>query len=271
MAFDELFQPLQIGTAEIPCRIVSTSHQTTMVHDHLPTDEFVAYQQARARGGVGLIIMEAVAVSPSGLLTAHTLGGYLEDMVGGYRRVAEAVHAHGAKLFVQLFHGGREVISSAPRPVVVSASAIPSHRYHTEPRALTTSDVRDLVSSYGRCAAVAAEAGIDGIEITAAHGYLFEQFFNSTYNTRDDEYAEPARALLDVVQAIRQAAPGSRLGCGLVETPKRPRPWSRDSGAPSTTCTLRLGTRRRLTAALGSCRRCPHHAMSSKTSPRPSV
>ena len=215
MAFDELFQPLQIGTTEIRCRIVSTSHQTTMVHDHLPTDEFVAYQQARARGGVGLIIMEAVAVSPSGLLTAHTLGGYLKDMVGGYRRVAEAVHAHGAKLFVQLFHGGREVISSAPRPVVVSASAIPSHRYHTEPRALTTSDVRDLISSYGRCAAIAAEAGIDGIEITAAHGYLFEQFFNSTYNTRDDEYAEPARALLDVVEAIRQAAPRLALGVRL--------------------------------------------------------
>jgi 2,4-dienoyl-CoA reductase-like NADH-dependent reductase (Old Yellow Enzyme family)/thioredoxin reductase len=215
MAFDELFQPLQIGTAEIRCRIVSTSHQTTMVRDHLPTDEFVAYQQARARGGVGLIIMEAVAVSPSGLLTAHTLGGYLEDMVGGYRRVSEAVHSHGAQLFVQLFHGGREVISSAPRPVVVAASAIPSHRYHTEPRALTTSDVRDLISSYGRCAAIAAEAGIDGIEITAAHGYLFEQFFNSTYNTRDDEYAEPARALLDVVEAIRQAAPRLALGVRL--------------------------------------------------------
>ena len=215
MAFDELFQPLQIGTAEIPCRIVSTSHQTTMVHDHLPTDEFVAYQQARARGGVGLIIMEAVAVSPSGLLTAHTLGGYLKDMVGGYRRVADAVHAHGVKLFVQLFHGGREVISSAPRSVVVSASAIPSHRYHTEPRALTTSDVRDLISSYGHCAAVAAEAGIDGIEITAAHGYLFEQFFNSAYNTRDDEYAEPARALLDVIDAVRQAAPRLALGVRL--------------------------------------------------------
>ena len=118
-------------------------------------------------------------------------------------------------MFVQLFHGGREVISSAPRPVVVAASAIPSHRYHTEPRALTTSDVRDLISSYGHCAAVAAEAGIDGIEITAAHGYLFEQFFNSAYNARDDEYAEPARALLDVVDAIRQAAPQVALGVRL--------------------------------------------------------
>jgi 2,4-dienoyl-CoA reductase-like NADH-dependent reductase (Old Yellow Enzyme family)/thioredoxin reductase len=215
MALDQLFQSLQIGTTKIPCRIVSTSHQTTMVHDHLPTDDFVAYQQARARGGVGLIIMEAVAVSPSGLLTAHTLGGYLNEMVAGYRRVAEAVQSHGTKVFVQLFHGGREVIASAPRPVIVSSSAVPSHRYHTEPRALSTAEIRELVVSYGQCAAVAAEAGLDGIEITAAHGYLLEQFFNPAYNIRDDEYQEPARALLEVVEAVRQAAPGLALGVRL--------------------------------------------------------
>src|SRR5215207_7590711 len=85
---DHLFAPLAVGPAELPCRIVSTAHQTTLLHDHLPTDDFVAYQQARARGGAGLIVMEAVAISPSGLLTAHTIGGYLDGMVDGYRRVA---------------------------------------------------------------------------------------------------------------------------------------------------------------------------------------
>jgi 2,4-dienoyl-CoA reductase-like NADH-dependent reductase (Old Yellow Enzyme family)/thioredoxin reductase len=215
MALDALFSPLKLGPVELPCRIISTSHQTTMVHDHLPTEEFVAYQEARARGGVGLIIMEAVAVSASGLLTAHTIGGYLPGMVDGYRRIAEAVQAQGAKLFVQLFHGGREVISSAPRPVVVSSSAIPSHRYHTEPRALSTSDVRELIAAYGECAAVAMQGGIDGVEITAAHGYLFEQFANPAYNTRTDEYADPSRALLDVIDAVRSAAPELALGVRL--------------------------------------------------------
>ncbi len=84
MSLDHLFEPLQIGPALLPCRVVSTSHQTTLVEDHLPTDDFIAYQEARARGGVGLIVMEAVAVAPSGLLTAHTLGGYLDAMVDGY-------------------------------------------------------------------------------------------------------------------------------------------------------------------------------------------
>ena len=215
MALEELFAPLRIGPTEIPCRIVSTSHQTTLVHDHLPTDEFVAYHEARARGGAGLIILEAVAVAPSGLLTSHTLGGYLPEMVGGYRRVAEAVQRHGTKLFVQLFHGGREVIASAPRPVAVSSSAIPSVRFHTEPGALTTDEVRALIASYAKCAAVATEAGLDGIEISAAHSYLLEQFFNPAYNLREDEYREPTRALLEVIAGVRGAAPGLAVGVRL--------------------------------------------------------
>jgi 2,4-dienoyl-CoA reductase-like NADH-dependent reductase (Old Yellow Enzyme family)/NADPH-dependent 2,4-dienoyl-CoA reductase/sulfur reductase-like enzyme len=212
---DHLFRPLAIGPAELPCRIVSTAHQTTLVHDHLPTDDFVAYQQARARGGAGLIVMEAVAIAPSGLLTAHTLGGYLDGMVDGYRRVAAAVQAEGTKLFVQLFHSGREVIAAAPRPVVVSASALPSHRYHTEPRALRTDEVEEIVAGYARSAALAADAGLDGIEVTAAHGYLAEQFFAPEWNRRDDRYGEPARFVTEVLEAVRAAAPGLALGVRL--------------------------------------------------------
>jgi 2,4-dienoyl-CoA reductase-like NADH-dependent reductase (Old Yellow Enzyme family)/thioredoxin reductase len=212
---DHLFSPLAIGPAELPCRIVSTAHQTTLVHDHLPTEDFVAYQHARARGGTGLIVMEAVAIAPSGLLTAHTIGGYLDGIVGAYRRVASAVQGKGTKLFVQLFHGGREVIATAPRPVVVSASALPSHRYHTEPRALRTAEVEEIVAAYARCAALAAEAGLDGIEITAAHGYLGEQFFTPEWNLRDDRYGEPARFVTEVLEAVREAAPELALGVRL--------------------------------------------------------
>ena len=111
-----LFSPLRIGPVELSNRIVSTAHQTTLVHESVPTDDFVAYHEARARGGTGLIVLEATAVHPSGLLTAHTLAGYREEIVPGLARVAEAVHAYGTRLFVQLFHGGREQISGAPRP-----------------------------------------------------------------------------------------------------------------------------------------------------------
>ncbi len=215
MSLDHLFRPLTVGPTELPCRIVSPSHQTTLVRDHLPTEDFVAYHRARADGGVGLIVMEAVAVAPSGLLTPRTLGGYLDGIVDGYRRIAAAVQPAGTKLFVQLFHGGREVIASAPRPVVVSASALPSHRYHSEPRALTTGEVEETIAGYARCAALAAEGGLDGIEVTAAHGYLGEQFFTPEYNDRDDRFGEPARFMVEVLEAVRAAAPGLALGVRL--------------------------------------------------------
>ena len=178
---ENLFRPLTIGNVLLPCRIVSSSHQTTLVDGHLPTEDFVAYQETRARGGVGLIVMEAVAISPSGLLTAHTIAGYVDEIVAQYERLGMAVRQHGTKLFVQLFHGGREVIASPPRPVVVSSSAMPSHRYHTEPRALRTEEVSVIVEAYGQCASLAAKGGLDGIEITAAHGYLGEQFFDPSW------------------------------------------------------------------------------------------
>jgi len=98
---EHLFSPLDLGPAELRNRIVSTAHQTTLVSDHLPTDDFIAYHEARAAGGTGLIVLEATAVHESGRLTAHTLAGYLEEIVAGYRRVADAVHAHGTRVFVQ--------------------------------------------------------------------------------------------------------------------------------------------------------------------------
>ncbi|MBS1677697.1 MAG: FAD-dependent oxidoreductase [Actinobacteria bacterium] len=214
-ALDHLLAPLAVGPVELPCRIASTSHQTTLVADHLPTDDFVAYQAARAAGGAGLIVMEAVAVAPSGLLTAHTLAGYFDSTAAGYRRIAAAVRPHGTKLFVQLFHGGREVISSAPRAEVVSASARPSQRFQTEPRALRTEEVEELVDAYGRCAAIAAAAGLDGIEVTGAHGYLLEQFFDPELNDREDRYGDPAAFATEVLAAVRAAAPGLALGLRL--------------------------------------------------------
>ena len=120
---DTLFSPLALGPVEIRNRIVSTSHQTSLVHDHLPTADLIAYHEARARGGAGLICVEATATHHTGLLTAHTIGGYLPEIVPVFQRLSDAVHAHGAKIMVQLFHGGREVIASPPRPAAVGASS----------------------------------------------------------------------------------------------------------------------------------------------------
>jgi 2,4-dienoyl-CoA reductase-like NADH-dependent reductase (Old Yellow Enzyme family)/thioredoxin reductase len=212
---DRLLSPLALGPVELPNRIVSTAHQTTLVHDHLPTDDFVAYHEARAAGGTGLIVLEATAVHDSGRLTAHTLAGYQDGIVAGYRRVAAAVRPHGTRLFVQLFHGGRELIASPPRPAAVAPSAIPSQRFHVEPRSLAGDEIEEIVAGYARSAGLAAEGGLGGIELSAAHGYLFAQFFTPGLNLREDEWAVGPALLLDVVRAVRAAAPGLALGVRL--------------------------------------------------------
>jgi 2,4-dienoyl-CoA reductase-like NADH-dependent reductase (Old Yellow Enzyme family)/thioredoxin reductase len=210
-----LFSPFRVGPVEVPNRIVSTAHQTTLVREHLPTEDFVSYHEARARGGTGLIVLEATAVHPSGLLTPHTLAGYRAEIVPELARVAEAVHGHGTRLFMQLFHGGREQISSPPRAPALAPSAIPSPRFHVEPRALSAGEIESVVQGYARSAELAAKAGLDGVEISAAHEYLVAQFFTPGLNRRDDEWAEPARFLLMVLTAVRGAAPQLALGVRL--------------------------------------------------------
>ncbi len=210
-----LFEPLRLGPAELPTRIVSTAHQTTLVEDHLPNDDFVAYHEARARGGAGLIVIEATAPHPSGILTAHELAGYLPEMVAAYRRVGDAVHPHGTRLFVQLLHGGREQISGPPRAPALAPSAIPSQRFRVAPRALRGHEIEEIVAGFGASAALAVEGGLDGIEISAAHRYLAAQFFDPELNLRDDDWGEPSRFLLEVIRAVRAAAPGLCLGVRL--------------------------------------------------------
>ncbi len=213
----QLLTPVALGPVTLANRVVSTSHQTSLVHEHLPTEDLVAYHRARAEGGVGAIFVEATAVDPTGLLTSHTLGGFLPGIVPGYRRLADTVHPHGTRLFVQLFHGGREQISAAPRAPAVAPSAVPSPRFKSEPRALTARELRALVDGYATAARHCREGGIDGIEISMAHGYLVAQFFTPRSNRRDDAYDAAdgrLRFAEEVLEAVRAAA-GPELAVGV--------------------------------------------------------
>jgi 2,4-dienoyl-CoA reductase-like NADH-dependent reductase (Old Yellow Enzyme family) len=201
-------------------RVVSTSHQTSLVHDHLPTDELLAYHEARAQGGVGTIFLEATAVHSSGLLTPHTVGGFLPEIVPAYQRLTERLHPHDTKLMVQLFHGGREQISSAPRAPAVAPSAIPSLRFKCEPRALTVSEIEELIDGYGTAARLAADGGVDGLEVSMSHGYLLAQFLSPLSNRRGDGFDGSVQARMrfsvEVLQAVRAAVgPSMAVGARL--------------------------------------------------------
>jgi 2,4-dienoyl-CoA reductase-like NADH-dependent reductase (Old Yellow Enzyme family) len=218
MAYPALLSEVRLGPAVLRNRVVSTAHQTGLVHDHLPTDDLVAYHEARARGGVGAVFVEATATHESGVLTAHTIAGYLPGIVGAYERLGTAVRGHGARLFVQLLHGGREQIADPPLPPAIGPSAVPTPRFHAEPRALTRTEIDDIVAGYAACARLAREGGVDGIEVSMAHGYLASQFIAPATNTRDDAYNGDLEARLrfarELLTAVRAAA-GDGVAVGV--------------------------------------------------------
>jgi 2,4-dienoyl-CoA reductase-like NADH-dependent reductase (Old Yellow Enzyme family) len=216
--YPNLLSPFRIGPVELRNRVVSTSHQTNLVHEYLPGDDFVAYQEARARGGAAAIFIEATAVHPTGRLTAHTICGYMAEVVPAYRRIGDTLRGHGARLFLQLFHGGREVITSPPRMAAVAPSAVPTPRFHMEPRAMTQAEIREIVTAFGDAAAYAREGGVDGLEVSMSHGYLAAQFFSPLTNRRGDGYGLTGRLRFarEVLEEVRRRAGDDRaLGVRL--------------------------------------------------------
>ena len=166
-------------------------------------------------------MVEATAIHHTGLLTAHTLGGYLPEIVPAYRRLSEAVHEHDTRLFVQLFHGGREVISSPPRPAAVAPSSIPSARFKTEPRELTRREIGEMIDGYRQAAAYAAAGGIDGVEVCAGFDYLPTQFLSPHANRRTTSTAARSRTgcgscARSARRCARASADGA-VGCRLTD------------------------------------------------------
>ena len=219
-AYPALMAPIALGPVQVRNRVVSTSHQTSLVHDHVPTDDLIAYHEARARGGAGAIFIEATATDPTGLLTAHTIGGFLPEVVPAYRRLADAVHAHDTRLLVQFNHGGREQISASPRAPTAAPSAIPSLRFKTEPRALTHTEITRLIEGYAISTDHAAQGGLDGVELSISHGYLPAQFLSRQSNRRGDgwagdDLAARLRFSTEVLVAMREAIGERPMAVGV--------------------------------------------------------
>ena len=220
MLFPNLFEPLNIGSRKIKNRIVSTGHDTTLPTHGVINDEYIAYQQARARGGVGLIILQVSAVHDSARYSSHVLMADDDKSISGYEKMANACHPFGTTVFAQLFHPGREIMETADglAPVAYSASAIPQERFHVMPLEMPVDFIAEIVASYASAAKRLETAGIDGVEVVASHGYLPAQFLNPEINQRSDEYGGNAenrlRFLQEVISSIR-AATGDQFIVGL--------------------------------------------------------
>jgi 2,4-dienoyl-CoA reductase-like NADH-dependent reductase (Old Yellow Enzyme family) len=208
-AFPHLFQPLRIKGCVLKNRIMSTGHDTTLPVDGTVNAALVAYQEARARGGVGLIVLQVSGVHETARYTNHVLMATDDSSIAGYRALAEAVHRFGTVLFGQLFHPGREIAEAdgGLLSVAYAPSSVPNERFRVMPRPLKQAMIEDIVHGYGDAAQRMQRAGFDGVEIVASHGYLPAQFLNPRVNLRDDGYGGDLegrlRFLREVIVDIR--------------------------------------------------------------------
>lgn len=188
--YQNLLRPIELGPTRIANRIFNPPHGTTLGHDGMVTDDLIAYHQTRAKGGVGLIILESMTFHPSyGFEEAFLYAGR-DDIIPGLNRLARACRLHGTPVFGQLFHAGRAVRLSrdGSKPLAYSASDVPDERYRVIPVPMPNDMVWELIDSYAQAARRLAEAGLDGIEILASMGYLIAQFLNPVTNRRQDEF-----------------------------------------------------------------------------------
>ena len=140
MRFPNLFSPFRIRSTEFRNRIFSTGHDTYLPEGGLPSPALIAYQAARARGGAGLIIIQVVGVHETARYTGELLMGTSNDCIPSYRELIEPLRALGSKVFVQLFHPGRELLGR-PEGVIQPAYApsfSPSERFRTVPRPMSS-------------------------------------------------------------------------------------------------------------------------------------
>lgn len=208
--FERLFSPIRIRNAEIRNRILSTGHQTYLAKGGVPGEDLIAYHEARARGGAGLIIVESARFHETSLLDAPELNASQDACIPGYRSLAAAVHRHGGRIFGQLSHAGRVTkrMKEGLRGVAFAPSAVPDNRFHTMPREMPIDLVEELVAACGDAAGRFAEAGLDGVELVASHGLLFSQFLSPRTNLRTDRYGgspeNRMRFLSDCLAAVRR-------------------------------------------------------------------
>ncbi|HZX84057.1 MAG TPA: oxidoreductase, partial [Reyranella sp.] len=189
-SFPRLFSPIRLRNTEIRNRILSTGHQTYLAKGGLPGEDFVAYHEARAKGGAGLIVVEAARFHATGFTDSPELIVASDDCIPGLKNLADSVHRHGARIFGQISHSGRVTkrLSGGLRGVAYAPSVVPDQRFHTMPRAMSVALIEEIIAEAGKAARRFGEAGFDGIELLASHGLLISDFLNPRNNQRTDAY-----------------------------------------------------------------------------------
>ncbi|KAI4837546.1 FMN-linked oxidoreductase [Aureobasidium sp. EXF-8845] len=221
MSGTKLFEPLKLGTAQLQHRVVMAPLTRLRADkDHIQLPMAVEYYSQRASSG-GLIIAEAVLVSPEHGGFRNAPGIYTEAQIKRWKEITDAVHAKGGYIYAQLVSIGRvadtTVLKEEGDFPLISSSATPfTEGPNSLPHALTEEEINRAVETFAQASRNAIEAGFDGIELHGANGYLIDQFAQDTCNRRTDSYGgsigNRSRFALEVTEACVKAIGANRVG-----------------------------------------------------------
>ena len=208
-----LFTPINIGDVRIKNRFIhSATYEVMALETGEVSDKLIRRYQNLAKGEVGLIIPGYMYVHPLGKAYKYQTGIHSDDMIPGLRKLVEAVHKEGCKIAFQLVHAGRQTTKA----IIGQTPIGPSSRGRdpinfVKPKEMSVNEIQEVIQAFGAAAKRAVRAGVDGIQLHAAHGYLINQFLSPFFNHRKDEWGGSDincfRLLKEIITEVRKAIP----------------------------------------------------------------
>jgi N-ethylmaleimide reductase len=226
--YQTLFEPIKIGSLELKNKIIMAPLTRCRAGvEHIPNDLMAEYYAQRA--SAGLLIAEATMIMEGNSAFYAEPGIYSEAQVLGWKKVTDAVHAKGGKIFLQIWHGGRAchpLMNNGKENVAPSAIAIEGEVHlptgkaaHVTPRALLDSEIPTIIKGFKEAAIKAKKAGFDGVEVHGANGYILDEFLRDSANKRTGAYGgsieNRARLLLEVTKEVIEVWGKDRVGVRL--------------------------------------------------------
>lgn len=223
------FDKLKVGNLELKNRIIMSPMTRSRADDEGVQPDFAADYYAQ-RASAGLIITEAVNISPMAKGYVRTPGIYTPEQIEAWEKVTAAVHEKGGEIFMQLFHTGRialpDFLPDNAQPIAPSVVTASGQNYtddgmkdFVEPREITVEEIKQTIRDFAAAAKNAVDAGFDGAELHAASGYIVQQFLSTNANLRRDEYGgsieNRARFLFEAIDAMIEAVGADRVGIKL--------------------------------------------------------
>lgn len=210
MRYPHLFEPISLNQLTVRNRIVSTAHAEVYAEGGVPGERYIRYYEEKARGGVGLAICggssPVARSSPSAWWSSVNLGS--DQVVDGLAQLSEAMHRHGARIMIQATHmGRRNAWHGHDWPHLVSPSGVREPVHRGNAKTIEVQEIRRIVADFARAARRVKAGGLDGMEVSAAHQHLIDQFWSPRSNFRTDDYggslANRMRFGIEVLEAIR--------------------------------------------------------------------